>query len=218
MKRVRVTVHPDDSDLPFTFERLADADGEFARVEVLNWNVTNTPVAFLLRIRGDVRRFASLLDRDDGVDEYELLPVTETESYCFVAGVGTADARDLWENFKRGSLMTVPPAEWNADGSYTFTVVGRDADIQAAVDGVPAGARVEIESVGGTKVATDGVVDRLSDRQRDAVRTALRLGYYDTPRGATTEDVADELGCATSTAAEHLRKAESNVVRGLFDP
>lgn len=216
MKRVRITIHPGHSDLPLTYENVTGADEQFVRVEVLNWNVTTSPAAFLLRIRGDVRRFETILGTDEFVDEYELLPVAENESYCFVTGVGTRDARDLWENFKRGSLMTVPPAEWNADGSYTFTIVGRDADIQTAVDSIPADARVEIESVGGKKVTADSILDRLTDRQRDAVRVAIELGYYDVPREATSEDVADELDCATSTAAEHLRKAESKVVVGLF--
>jgi predicted DNA binding protein len=41
---------------------------------------------------------------------------------------------------------------------------------------------------------------------------AVELGYYGSPRAGTVEDVADELGCARSTAAEHLRKAEATVL------
>mgnify|MGYP000303695566 CR=1 FL=1 len=216
MKRVRVTIHPGDADLPRTFERVAAADEPFVRVRVVNWNVTADPAAFLLRLTGDVDRFESILAADDGIEEYDLLRVSATEGYCFVTGPGTADARALWAHFKGPTLMTVPPAEWNPDGSYTFTLVGREGDIQAAVEAAPSGARVEIESVGGRTVAPESVVHRLSDRQRAAVRAALDLGYYDVPRTATTEDVAGALGCATSTAAEHLRKAESTVLAGLF--
>lgn len=216
MKRLRVTIRPEESDLPLTFEAVTGADDRFARVDVVNWNVTTAPAAFLLRVRGDLDRFASVLERDGGVDEYELLPVTERESYCFLTGTGTTDARALWENFKRGSLMTVPPAEWNADGSYTFTVVGTDADVQAAVDRVPDDARVDVEAVGGRRVSRDGLVDRLTDRQRRAADVATRAGYYAVPREATSEDVAEELGCAPSTAAEHLRKAEARIMAGLF--
>jgi hypothetical protein len=216
MKRVRVTIRPENADLPLTFEQVTGSSDEFAQVQVLNWNVTTTPVAFLLRILGDIERFENVLKRDDAIEEYELLPISEHESYCFVAGLGTADARVLWETFKSGSLMTIPPAEWNADGSYTFTIVGRDKDIQSALDGVPDDVRVDIESVGGTKVAPDSVIDRLSDRQLTAVEAAIELGYYDIPRRVTNEDVAAELDCAVSTAAEHLRKAESKIFTGLF--
>jgi hypothetical protein len=216
MKRVRVRIHPGEADLPRTFEAVTGAAEEYAGVEVLNWNVTEPPAAFLLRVTGDVGRFESVLADDETVEEYELLPVGDEECYCFLTGTGTSDARRLWETFDHGSLMTVPPAEWNADGSYTFTIVGRDADVQSAVDRVPGDVRVEIEAVGNRGVAPESVRDRLTDRQREAVEAAIALGYYETPRAATSEDVADALGCATSTAAEHLRKAESRLVVGLF--
>jgi len=216
MKRVRLTIHPGDLDLPRTFERTTGGDEQFARVQVVNWNVSTPEAAFLLRVRGDTDRFARTLRDDPAVGEYEVLPVDADECYCFVTGDGTADAWGLWEQFGQGSLLTIPPAEWRPDGSYTFTVVGRDADIQAAVEGAPDGVRVEIEAVGGDRVAADRIVDALSDRQREVVRTAIELGYYDVPRRATSETVADEIGCATSTAAEHIRKAEANVMRRLL--
>jgi len=42
------------------------------------------------------------------------------------------------------------------------------------------------------------------------------LGYDDLPRGATIEEPAAELNCATPTAAEHLRTAERNVLSSLL--
>lgn len=216
MKRVEITVHPGEMDLPLAYEETTRDGGQAVKVEVVNWNITPPTAAFLLRVRGDVQQFERALENDPDIEEYELLPVADGECYCFLAGSGTGDARALWETFKRGSLMTIPPAEWNADGSYTFTIVGRDRDIQSAVDDVPAGARVEIEAVGGTQVSPERVADRLSDRQRAAVDAAIELGYYDIPREATNEDVAAALDCATSTAAEHLRKAEATVMVGLF--
>mgnify|MGYP002276742734 CR=1 FL=1 len=56
---------------------------------------------------------------------------------------------------------------------------------------------------------------RLTDRQREAVEAGLDLGYYDVPRTTDHEAVADALGCAPSTAAEHLRKAESKLLRAV---
>lgn len=206
-------------DLPLAFENATrDISGDqFQYIHVLNWNISAPTAAFLLHVRGNVDRFELLLREDPDVEEYDLLTVDDDECYCFVAGVGTPDARELWETFKRGSLMTVPPAEWNLDGSYTFTVMGADADVQAAVEGVPSAASIDIESVGGTKVATQSVIGQLSDRQREAVEAGIELGYYDVPRAVTIDDIAGELDCATSTAAEHLRKAESKLIVALID-
>lgn len=216
MRRVQITISPGDANLPMTFERATDNDERFGQVQVVNWNLATTPAAFLLRIEGAYRRFEALLQADPDVNECEILPMTENRCYCFVSGTGTRDAWRLWEQFMSGSLMTIPPAEWNPDGSYTFTIIGTQADIQSAVETVPESVSVTVEAVGGTDVAEDSVLDRLTDRQRVAVETAIECGYYDAPRGATIADVAHELDCATSTAAEHLHKAESTVLCGLF--
>ncbi len=58
----------------------------------------------------------------------------------------------------------------------------------------------------------------LSDRQYEAVRTALELGYFDWPREADAEALADALGVTHPTALEHLRKGERKLLeRALSD-
>ncbi|MFQ3294867.1 MAG: putative DNA binding protein [Halobacteriales archaeon] len=56
----------------------------------------------------------------------------------------------------------------------------------------------------------------ISERQRVAVLAALELGYYDTPRRATHEEVADAIWVAPSTVSEHLQKAELKLVRATM--
>lgn len=53
----------------------------------------------------------------------------------------------------------------------------------------------------------------LTDRQRELLSTAIEMGYYDTPRGASMTDLADELGIAKSTCSETLHRAEETVVK-----
>lgn len=215
VQRVRITLDPPEVALPPIYERMtrgADLDA----VWIENWNVSDPPTTFLLRLRGDYEGFADDLAADDAVDEYELFPLGDRESYCYLTGAVGPASRALFENFTRGSLVTVPPVVCHDDGSSTFTLVGTESDVQAAVDGVPEGASVTVERVGGTRVAPDSAVELLSARQREALAAAAALDYYDQPRGATAADVADELGCATATAAEHLRKAESTLVRAAL--
>lgn len=52
----------------------------------------------------------------------------------------------------------------------------------------------------------------LTDRQREVLETAFETGYYDWPREATGEDVADELGITSATFAEHIRAAEHHLL------
>jgi predicted DNA binding protein len=52
----------------------------------------------------------------------------------------------------------------------------------------------------------------LTERQMDVLKTAISMGYFDTPRRASIKDVARGLKISPSTAVEHLRKAEKKVL------
>ncbi len=52
----------------------------------------------------------------------------------------------------------------------------------------------------------------LTERQMATLRTAVEMGYFDTPRRASIKDVARRLNVSASTAVEHLRKAEKKVL------
>jgi len=216
VKRVRITLDPPEVALPPVYRRMTrGADLDAVRIE--NWNVSEPPTTFLLRLRGDYERFADELAADDAVAEFELFPIDDATCYCYLTGEVDPASRTLFENFTRGSLITVPPVDCHGDGSSTFTIVGTDDDIQTAVDEVPEGASVTVRAVGGSRVAPDSGLNRLSARQREALAAAVAIGYYDQPRAATTGDVAAELDCATATAAEHLRKAEAKLVHGALE-
>lgn len=59
----------------------------------------------------------------------------------------------------------------------------------------------------------------LSEPQREALMLAVRMGYYDIPRGCTTEELANELGISDQAVTERLRRAIGAFVRhALFTP
>ncbi|WP_254612537.1 helix-turn-helix domain-containing protein [Haloterrigena gelatinilytica] len=190
MKRIRITLDPAGDYAPPLYRRFAGGASYLERVHIINWNVASPPTAFLLWLRGDYRRLEAELEASENADEYELLPLADRECHCFLEGAVADAARLLFENFTRGSLITVPPIVCNDDGTNTFSIIGTDADIQNAVEGVPDGVGVTVEAVGGETVAPKSAVGRLSERQREAVEAALEIGYYDVPREATTTDSA----------------------------
>ncbi|WP_435069321.1 helix-turn-helix domain-containing protein [Haloplanus sp. C73] len=68
--------------------------------------------------------------------------------------------------------------------------------------------------------ATDGdrsllVADRnaFTDRQYEVLKTAHKMGYFDSPKEANSRTVAEELGVSVSTFVEHLSVAQTK----LFD-
>ncbi|WP_276259845.1 helix-turn-helix domain-containing protein [Haloglomus litoreum] len=217
MKRVRLSISPPDAYLPPVYRRLTREAPYLSVVRIVNWNVAQPPVGFLLWVRGEHERLAPALADAPNVREFETVPNGDGTAYCFLAAEESTPARALFENFTREDVLTVPPVECHDDGSSTFTLVGTDAAIQAAVEGIPDAVGVSVEAVGTGPVGADDAVRALSPRQRAAARAGLRVGYYDVPREATIADVAAELDCGRATAAEHLQKAEAKLFRALFD-
>ncbi|TQQ81203.1 response regulator [Halonotius terrestris] len=59
--------------------------------------------------------------------------------------------------------------------------------------------------------------DALTDRQREVIETAYHAGYYEWPHEASSEDVANLLGIAQPTFAEHFWTAQRRIADQLFD-
>lgn len=55
----------------------------------------------------------------------------------------------------------------------------------------------------------------LSREKREALVSAVKQGYYETPRQITLEELADELGCPRSTLSYRLRRAESKLAKAF---
>lgn len=52
----------------------------------------------------------------------------------------------------------------------------------------------------------------LTEPQREALRTAYEMGYFDVPRSASLEEIAGELGITASSLSERLRRAQTRLV------
>jgi predicted DNA binding protein len=96
-------------------------------------------------------------------------------------------------------------------------VLGSLETLQAAVAAMPEAVETRIERVGGHELGRPPLPPQFPARQWEALTVAFEAGYYDVPRTATRDDVADQLGCAPSTATEHLQKAERRLVRWCLE-
>ena len=56
----------------------------------------------------------------------------------------------------------------------------------------------------------------LTDRQREVLETALAMGYFEFPKRANMNEVADALGISPSTAREHLSRAQRKVLGAVL--
>lgn len=174
---------------------------------------------YIYEVAGDLDEIAASLDAHDGVYEAEVTPIDgpghEDEGYCYVRGETSELELSIRRTFSQRSLVTVPPVVFEGEEAY-FHVIGRPADLQPAIEEAREELPVEVERIGEYDRPNERETAALTARQRDALVAGIEVGYYDVPRCGTHEDVAASLGCAPSTASEHLRKGEAALVRELL--
>lgn len=67
------------------------------------------------------------------------------------------------------------------------------------------------------RTVESGLLDDLTDRQREVLEAAYRSGYFGWPRDSTAEEVAESLDISSPTLHNHIRKAEGVIMRELLD-
>lgn len=186
------------------------------RVRTTHWNVSGDELGIMHLVHGEREAFEAALGDIDSVLEYELTSVDDDAFYAYLRSTLTRGSGELFARLTQGRLVVVHPVEWHPDGTQSIDVIGSAGEIQDLVDGLPDPVECTVEAIGGLEGVAEAAKARLSDRQQEALESALDLGYYDIPREASVEDVAADIGCARSTAAEHLRKTESKLLHAVF--
>ena len=223
MKHVRLTVAPvgggdeGETEVSAMYRVLSGAPYLDSAVG-LHWNVSDDRLGLMVYAEGDLTAFRDEIRDVPEVLDFETVTAGDGRFYAYLRNELSDLSRRLFGTFTRGSLLVVPPLRYGGDGSVTLSVFGPAEEVRAAVEAVPPPFEVTVEEVSGMG-ATPGLVGPLlSPRQREAVEVAIAVGYYDIPRTGGHEAIAAEMDCAPSTAAEHLRKAESKALRALFAP
>jgi predicted DNA binding protein len=217
MKHIGVTVRPDlDRSPQFVAYLLESPDVTEARA--VDWNRADAAATtHLYAIEGDADGFSEAATGTPGVDSVRLGAVAESTSYALLA---VRDAvvpmfGHVEEALARAGLVVRRPLVYR-DGRIHGHVVGDAAALQGVLDGLPDALDVRIDEIGRFPSPRANPASRLSERQREALEAAADLGYYDQPREATHEDIAERLGCAPNTASEHLQKAEAKLVHAVI--
>uniref|UniRef100_A0A7D5H5D0 Helix-turn-helix domain-containing protein n=2 Tax=Natrinema halophilum TaxID=1699371 RepID=A0A7D5H5D0_9EURY len=148
------------------------------------------------------------LDALESVDWWERIAESADEHRYVIAFT----ASELPESLADSADDLVGTCDPNVSRrGVTLSLVGSQETIAGTVDDYEAaGVSLDLRKFGPYE-GRDHPLAELTARQREAVRTAHELGYYEVPRTVTTEDVAAELGVDSSTVAEHLQRAERNL-------
>lgn len=166
-------------------------------------------VVMLTEVRGNLDQYRSVMADAPGVHGFT---VSGDESgYCYVHIEPTPPIEHLIERQQTGGFVVEFPVEIIEDGGHRVTMVGREEDFANAPSTLPAGVEMELVSMGPYHPEIERVFTGLTDRQQEVLETAIRLGYYETPREATHDNIAEQMGVEPSTIGKHLRHVESRV-------
>jgi predicted DNA binding protein len=113
-----------------------------------------------------------------------------------------------------------------SDGETSLVVrTAGETDVRALIEAVQRsypdselGAKRETAAPVSTRETfRDQLVDTLTEKQLDALRTAVYGGYYEWPRTSTSEQLAATRDIAGSTFQYHLRAAERKLATAVLD-
>ncbi len=156
--------------------------------------------------------------------EFEVIRVSERSESEIELSV--ASSEPWWRELTDRYGASIETASADGDGATLSIELPASADIRSVVDhlearypGIEPIARREGTR---TEAPIDDLRTRLgewlTDRQLEVLETAYHAGYYEWPHEASSEEVAEMLGIAQPTFAEHFWTAQRRIVERLLHP
>lgn len=159
----------------------------------------------------------------DGEFEYQVLesaPTTRT-IYKYTSDVSYCHSITFLALSHFGSGLIFDAEQRGSMYRYRI-LVPSDSDMcgfrETLDEGLPDGVTLAVERVGEPNDWTrpgDSITE-FPFKQRQALETALQMGYYETPRQSTLEDIATHLDLPLTTLRYRLRRAEAWALEHVF--
>jgi len=99
-----------------------------------------------------------------------------------------------------------------------FAIVGTRENV-TTIPSILEGLSVEfkITSFRNYQLTGPGLLATLTELQLKCLKLAVENGYYDIPKDTGVRKLAERMGISHTTLSLHLRKAESKIIKGLFE-
>ncbi len=102
--------------------------------------------------------------------------------------------------------------------SCQFGVVGSSGELQNIVNAAKEREwNMEIVAIHDYDPLVSGLLDELTDKQREILKMAYRNGYFDHPRRIDAGGLAKKAGVHKTTLLEHVHKAEKRLIGRILD-
>lgn len=187
------------------------------RHPTLSWAIRPLGFRWAVRCSGPVAAVAEIRD-DTRWDPSKVLLSASGEVPLTFAYAPAASETSVLQRIAAGGGFILPPLQMR-DGRLRVRFLSTsEAGAAPPAAWSARAALVSKRRLSPTKLRTE--LDRqipsgprLTPRQSEVLLEAVRAGYYEVPRRADVREVARRLSLGRSTAEEHLRAAESAVIR-----
>ncbi len=138
---------------------------------------------------------------------------------CRCATDNSTVARIEW-----AECIPVMPVTYRGGLEYFRVLAFTKKTLDGAIESLSKVSKVQIErksvvpresARGAITIPVDEFLGTLTQKQLAAFITAMQMGYYGMPKGATINQIAERQGTKRSTYEEHLRKAELKILQAV---
>jgi predicted DNA binding protein len=134
----------------------------------------------------------------------------------FLDFVPTDITYEVFSRLQQSPLVVERPFQLTDDG-IEILVGGNPDAMQDLYEVLPESVETNIIEIQQFVPSIRRSYSSLTARQQEILETAIEMGFYDNPRRATYEDIANELDLSSSTVGEHVRKIERTVFSSLME-
>jgi predicted DNA binding protein len=136
--------------------------------------------------------------------------------------ISLAETTPLGQWLSRGA--SIRSANFEGGAGELVMTVPKEEDIRRLAEGFT--RRYDAELIGkrererdsrSVRELRDRIRDDLTEKQREALRTALFADYFESPHGSSAEEIAESLGITGPTLLHHLRAGQRKLLEAVFD-
>ena len=212
-----------------------EALGSMRKV-LLRWKVSSLSgideIDTLMEICERIEVLGHLSTETDGVTQLVELRINEGHDLSEISELESFEVIEKHEEDESGVLVSIrcthplalsavelsniyvyPPYGIDSKNGLEFRIFGISSSIRSFLEFVRTVMPPDAISVQTIKNGAEKSYDFLTDKQREVLELAVRRGYYEDGSEVTLKQLADEMGIARSTIGEHLKRAESEVVK-----
>ena len=180
------------------------------RIEVLgHLSIDRRGVTQLVELKINRGRNLSEISQ---LESFEVLEIHEEDEAGILVSIRCTHPLAL-SALELSNIYVYPPYGIDAKNGLEFRIFGISSSIRSFLEFVREVMPPDTISVQTIKNGSSKDLDFLTEKQREVLELAVSRGYYEDGGEVTLKQLADELGIARSTTGEHLKRAESEVLK-----